>query len=205
MIFFQTQLRYSFVPQNDAFNPNINRGLEFFYISEFTGQIFIRQPLSNDDQQANSFSVSGGFSFMLWHMCFDWPVNSTVMSLGARTVCFSTCALIGRLTVPLCHWVHVRYVLAHVLWLAGVTILLCHWVHVRYALAHVLWLAGVTILLCHWVHIRNALAHVLWLASVTILLCHWVHVWYVLAHVLSHDNSNLWYIRKKTKLLCIRF
>ena len=41
-------VRYSFIPQNDQFNPNINKGLDYFYILETSGLVYLKQPLTND-------------------------------------------------------------------------------------------------------------------------------------------------------------
>ena len=41
-------VRYSFIPQNDQFNQNINKGLDYFYILETSGLVYLKQPLTND-------------------------------------------------------------------------------------------------------------------------------------------------------------
>ncbi|WAQ95445.1 FAT4-like protein [Mya arenaria] len=48
-------VRYSFVAQNDQFNPNINRGLDFFYILEGSGLVYLKQPLYNDALETSRF------------------------------------------------------------------------------------------------------------------------------------------------------
>lgn len=55
---FQDVVRYSFVLQNDNFNPNINRGLDFFYILESSGLVYLKTPLYTDDLEESRFTVS---------------------------------------------------------------------------------------------------------------------------------------------------
>lgn len=51
-------MRYSFIIQNDNFDPNINRGLDYFYILESTGLVYLKQPLYTDALETSRFTVS---------------------------------------------------------------------------------------------------------------------------------------------------
>ena len=55
---FQDIVRYSFILQNDNFDPNINLGLDYFYILESTGLVYLKQPLYTDGLETSRFTVS---------------------------------------------------------------------------------------------------------------------------------------------------
>ena len=51
-------VRYSFIPQNDQFNPNINKGLDYFYILETSGLVYLKQPLTNDVTDDSRYTMT---------------------------------------------------------------------------------------------------------------------------------------------------
>ena len=51
-------VRYSFIPQNDQFNTNINKGLDYFYILETSGLVYLKQPLTNDPTDDQRFTMT---------------------------------------------------------------------------------------------------------------------------------------------------
>ena len=82
--FFQDIVRYSFVPQSDLFNPNINKGLDYFYILESSGLVYLKAPLTTDPTEDTRYTVCC-FSFYL-----DWFsfISSTVLRENPR-YCYS--------------------------------------------------------------------------------------------------------------------
>ena len=51
-------VRYSFIPQNDQFNANINKGLDYFYILETSGLVYLKQPLTNDPTEDQRYTMT---------------------------------------------------------------------------------------------------------------------------------------------------
>lgn len=51
-------VRYSFIPQNDQFNSNINKGLDYFYILETSGLVYLKQPLTNDPTSDQRYTMT---------------------------------------------------------------------------------------------------------------------------------------------------